>query len=224
MIPQVGAAAGRFSASGGKHVLESAGHGRTGERAKVRVLESGEGAEARVPDGATKARGGKGMEPIAAKTASAGHTLHLAPMGWKTYLLIAGMGFVGAVLRYALELAFAGAVFPWGTLIINVVGSFALVVINGFVGRRLHVTAGLVRAMGVGLLGAFTTLSAFTKESIGFFVAGRPGLALVYIAATYILCLGAALAGLAADGLLAKRRYNAMLRRHRAHHAGGEGR
>ena len=41
------------------------------------------------------------------------------------------MGFAGAILRYLLELAFAGASFPFGTLLINVVGCFALVIVNG---------------------------------------------------------------------------------------------
>ena len=148
--------------------------------------------------------------------------IHLAPSGWKVYLLIAVMGFVGAVLRYLLELAFAGAVFPWGTLIINIAGSFALVVINGFVGRRLHLTAGLVRDMGVGLLGAFTTLSAFTAETIAMLAAGRVGVAAAYGTTTYMCCFAAAGAGLAMDGLLAKRRYEALMRRHHAHHAQGE--
>lgn len=160
--------------------------------------------------------------------------IHLAPSGWKVYLLIAAMGFIGAVLRYLLELAFAGATFPWGTLIINIAGSFALVVINGFVGRRLHLTAGLVRAMGVGLLGAFTTLSAFTQETLAMLAAGHVGAAAVYGVATYVCCFAAAGAGLAMDGLLAKWRYETMMRRHHAHHTvseaethgsrGGEGR
>ena len=128
------------------------------------------------------------------------------------------MGFVGAILRYLLELAFAGAAFPFGTLLINVLGCFALVVVNGFVGRRLHVGSGLVRAMGVGLLGAFTTLSAFTAETIEMLVTGRFGVAAGYIGVTFILCFVAALAGSAADDALAKRRMAKLVARHREHH------
>ena len=128
------------------------------------------------------------------------------------------MGFVGAILRYLLELAFAGAAFPFGTLLINVVGCFALVVVNGFVGRRLHVGAGLVRAMGTGLLGAFTTLSAFTAETIGMLSDGRFGVAAAYIAVTFVLCFLAALAGSAADDILAKRRMGKLMAHRREHH------
>ena len=128
------------------------------------------------------------------------------------------MGFVGAILRYLLELAFAGASLPFGTLLINVVGCFALVIVNGFVGRRLHVGAGLVRAMGTGLLGAFTTLSAFTAETIEMLSDGRFGMAAAYITVTFVLCFLAALAGSAADDVLAKRRMRKLMAHHREHH------
>ena len=128
------------------------------------------------------------------------------------------MGFVGAILRYLLELAFAGAAFPFGTLLINAVGCFALVVVNGFVGRRLHVGAGLVRAMGTGLLGAFTTLYTFTAETIWMLAGGRFGMAAAYIAVTFVLCFLAALAGSAADDFLAKRRMAKLVARRREHH------
>ena len=162
--------------------------------------------------------------------APAVHTLHRTPSGWKVYLIIAGMGFVGAALRYALELVFSGAVFPFGTLLINVLGCYALVIVNGFVGRRLHVNAALVRAMGVGLLGAFTALAAFTQETIDLLVAGRLGAAALYLAATFLLCFAAALAGSLTDDILARRRLAKLREHHLEHHRhyveehGGEGR
>ena len=90
---------------------------------------------------------------------------------------------------------------PYPTLLINVVGCFFLVVVNGFVGRRLHVHTVTVRAMGVGLLGAFTTLSAFTQETLTFFLEGRYGVAALYVALTFGLCFAAALAGTDTDRL-----------------------
>lgn len=120
----------------------------------------------------------------------------------KLYALVGLMGFVGAVLRYALELTFAGEAFPWGTLCINIAGCFVLVIVNGFIGRRMHLDAAVVQAMGAGLVGAFTTLSAFTQETLTFLVAGNAPLACAYIAVTIVGCFGAAcLASIANDGL-----------------------
>ena len=72
------------------------------------------------------------------------------------------MGFLGASLRYLLELAFPSqGGFPYATLIVNIFGCFTLEIINQYVGRRLHLPGPLVKSLGIGLVGAFTTLSAF---------------------------------------------------------------
>ena len=73
--------------------------------------------------------------------------------------LVLFMGFIGASLRYLLELAFpAQGGFPLATLCVNIFGCFMLEIINQYVGRRLHLPGPLVKSLGVGLIGAFTTI------------------------------------------------------------------
>ncbi|MFW6018661.1 MAG: fluoride efflux transporter CrcB [Halapricum sp.] len=79
-------------------------------------------------------------------------------------LLIAVGGFVGATLRYAISTALPGG-FPWGTLTVNVLGSFAL----GLLLYEARLT-GLLSAetrliLGTGLLSSFTTYSTFAVET-----------------------------------------------------------
>ena len=103
------------------------------------------------------------------------------------------MGFLGASLRYALEMALpAQGGFPVATLAVNIFGCFTLEIING---RRTQLPAPLVKSMGVGLVGAFTTISAFSTESLAFLQAGRCGIFAAYMAATIATTFIAALAG-----------------------------
>lgn len=81
--------------------------------------------------------------------------------------LILVMGFIGASLRYLLECALpANGGFPAATLVINIFGCFVLELVNQYVGRRMHLPGALVKSLGVGLVGAFTTISAFSTECL----------------------------------------------------------
>ena len=67
--------------------------------------------------------------------------------------LVLLMGFLGASLRYLLELALPSqGGFPYATLIVNIFGCFTLEIINQYVGRRLHLPGPLVKSLGIGLL------------------------------------------------------------------------
>ena len=77
----------------------------------------------------------------------------------------------------------------------NIFGCFTLEIINQYVGRRTQLPAPLVKSMGVGLVGAFTTISAFSTESLAFLQAGRYGIFAAYMAATIATTFIAALAG-----------------------------
>jgi CrcB protein len=107
-------------------------------------------------------------------------------------LLVAVFGAMGSVSRYAVS-EWAGGVFgdrlPFGTLIVNVVGSLLI----GFV---MHVgltsgalPQGLRVPVVIGFLGAFTTFSSFSYESMRFFATGNTGAALINMAANLFLCL-----------------------------------
>jgi len=113
-------------------------------------------------------------------------------------LIVAGAG--GALLRYEVELGVRrrlGPAFPYGTLLINVSGSFCLGVLAGLAEHH-GVHPGVVTVVGTGLLGAYTTFSTFAFDSVGLAETGRVGTAVVNIGASLILGLGAAALGLLA--------------------------
>lgn len=108
-------------------------------------------------------------------------------------LLVAAGGAVGSVARYLAGLAALGVPghFPWGTLGVNVVGSFVLGMVLGALpagttGRLL---------LGTGLCGGFTTFSAFSAEAVALAERGAPGRAAGYALASVVLGVAAAAAG-----------------------------
>ena len=118
--------------------------------------------------------------------------------------LVLLMGFVGASLRYALEVVLpSNGGFPYATLIVNIIGCFLLEIINQFVGRRLHLPMPVVKSLGLGLVGAFTTLSALSTEGLSFLQAGAYGMFALYFALTITTTFVASLAGRATSRALA---------------------
>lgn len=110
-------------------------------------------------------------------------------------LLVALGGAVGSVARYGVGLAAArwlGLAFPWGTLAVNVAGGLAM----GLLAARLGPEGESARLLvGVGLLGGFTTFSAFSLETVRL-MEHQPGLAALYAAASLLLSVGACWLGL----------------------------
>ncbi|HSV40702.1 MAG TPA: CrcB family protein [Nocardioidaceae bacterium] len=104
-----------------------------------------------------------------------------APVSW-----VAAGGAAGATLRYALGEWFpeAAGAFPWTTLAINVAGSFLLAVLLSR-SPRPEVQA----LLGPGLLGGFTTLSAYSEQTRQLLDSGDAGLAVLYVAGTLAACL-----------------------------------
>lgn len=112
------------------------------------------------------------------------------------WLFIALAGAVGSSLRYAVGRLVGVHAFPWATLGINVVGSFALgYLLAGPLRERLSEAA--VVGLAVGLLGAFTTFSTFGYETITLARTGRTTTAALYVAASLVLGLVATAAGVA---------------------------
>jgi CrcB protein len=122
------------------------------------------------------------------------------------FLAICLGGAVGTGARYLLAgwvQSWAGSGFPWGTLAVNVIGSFVIAAL-------LHVatTTDLVSptarlTLAIGVLGGFTTYSTFNWETLRLLREGAFALATANVAATLVACMAAGFLGLAAGRLIA---------------------
>lgn len=103
-------------------------------------------------------------------------------------------GALGALTRYWIGIAIGARAFPWATLTINVVGSFALgFVLAGPGATRWSTT--VTTAVAVGFLGAFTTFSTFAFETTTMMRSQRTVASVAYVVASVALSLGASAAG-----------------------------
>jgi CrcB protein len=124
-----------------------------------------------------------------------------------TYVWVALGGALGSVARYTCSITAArwlGAAFPWGTLFVNVAGSFAIGLLAALVtadGQRL-LGADTRAFVIVGVLGGFTTFSSFSLETLELARGGALGAAGANVAASVVLCLFGAWLGFAAAGVL----------------------
>ncbi|MEM9799675.1 MAG: fluoride efflux transporter CrcB [Planctomycetota bacterium] len=110
-------------------------------------------------------------------------------------LLVGAGGFLGATLRYGVSLAFAGSSFPYGTLLVNIVGSLAIGLLAGWI------ATGVVQDVhreffAIGLLGALTTFATFSYETVALVQRGDMGLAGLSVLLNVVLSIGAAFLGL----------------------------
>lgn len=121
-----------------------------------------------------------------------------------TVLLLVGAGACGALLRYLVERAVdlrLGPGFPYGTLLINVTGSFVLGLVVS-VAADHHLSASVVTVVGTGLLGAYTTFSTFSFDTVSLLERWRLRASGSNVGFTLVAGLGAAGVGLALGSLL----------------------
>ncbi len=121
----------------------------------------------------------------------------------KTLLFIAVGGALGAVLRFLSQVTIyelAGKTFPYGTLFVNVVGSFLMGLLSIFLVEKFNLSADWHLAILVGVLGSFTTFSAFSLETLVLFEQGDMMRAMMNITLSIVLCVSAVWVG----ALLAK--------------------
>lgn len=123
----------------------------------------------------------------------------------QTLLSVALGGAIGASARFLTNVAalrLIGAGFPWATLAVNVAGSFLMgLLVICFAERGLTRLAPFAMT---GVLGGFTTFSAFSLDTISLWQRGDALAATTYVAGSVVLSLAALLAGMAAArGILA---------------------
>lgn len=133
------------------------------------------------------------------------------------YATVLLMGAIGATLRYLIELIIPTQGFPWATLLINLVGCYIIYIVYQWFDRRVHIPHSIARGIGVGLVGAFTTLSAFCTESLALLQTGEYLMFALYVSATVFGTFIASLAGWATCSLLAYRRLKRIQRRRIEH-------
>jgi fluoride exporter len=110
-------------------------------------------------------------------------------------LAIAAGGAIGALLRYWVSSAVQNrttSVFPYGTLTVNVIGSLLIGFLYIWLIERLAVGPAVRAFMLIGVLGAFTTFSTFSIETLNLMESGHLGKALVNMLVSVIVCTGAA--------------------------------
>ena len=119
----------------------------------------------------------------------------------KMILAVALGGALGAVARYKTigwVTALAGHGFPWGTVVVNVVGSFLMGTLVELGAQKLNLSQEMRAFLAVGVLGAFTTFSTFALDVATLWQRGELLATALYIAGSTALSILALFAGLAA--------------------------
>ncbi len=114
-------------------------------------------------------------------------------------LAIAFGGAVGALGRHFVNVGFAtwiGLGIPWGTLTVNIAGSFAMGVLVHVMAATWTVTPEMRALLTVGGLGAFTTFSTFSLDAIVLYERGQAMFAAAYVLASVVGAIGALFIGL----------------------------
>lgn len=115
-----------------------------------------------------------------------------------TLIIFIGSG-LGGVLRYFANFwisRWAGSEFPWGILTINVIGSLAIGLVVASLAVRQPDNPSLALFLTTGLIGGFTTFSAFSLDTALLYERGDPLLSLTYVIASVGLSVLASLLGM----------------------------
>jgi fluoride exporter len=122
-------------------------------------------------------------------------------------LLVALGGALGSVLRYLTGVVAArwlGLEFPWGTLIVNLVGSFLIGVVNELASDALTLSPEARLFLATGVMGGLTTYSTFSHETVRLVEAQAWTSAWINVTVTTVACVGLCFGGIAAARSIAR--------------------
>ncbi|MBL4756500.1 MAG: fluoride efflux transporter CrcB [Rhizobiales bacterium] len=117
----------------------------------------------------------------------------------QSLLMVAIGGAAGAASRHLVgmwAMRFMGAGFPWGTLAVNVIGSFAMGIFIELLALRFQGSSALRLLVATGFLGGFTTFSAFSLDAVTLWERGEAGFAAIYILVSVLVSIAALFFGL----------------------------
>jgi CrcB protein len=116
------------------------------------------------------------------------------------YAIVFLGGGIGAALRHGINIGAArwfGTGFPFGTLIINITGSLIMGLVAGYFAFKGDASQHWRLFLTTGILGGYTTFSAFSLDAALLYERGEVSLAAVYVLASVVLSIAALFAGLA---------------------------
>ncbi|WP_024575886.1 MULTISPECIES: fluoride efflux transporter CrcB [unclassified Afipia] len=116
------------------------------------------------------------------------------------YLLVFVGGGLGASLRHAINVGCARACgfnFPYGTFVINITGSLVMGLIAGYLAFKGEASQPWRLFIMTGVLGGYTTFSAFSLDAVTLYERGEMGLALFYVVGSVVLSIAGLIGGLA---------------------------
>lgn len=120
-------------------------------------------------------------------------------MNTQYILAVAAGGALGAVLRYLVAIGSGrafGTDFPWGTLIINVTGSFLIGIFAALFATRWNLPQAARIFLTVGICGGYTTFSTFSLDAWVLIERGQTVASAVYMIASVVLSVGALIAAM----------------------------
>jgi CrcB protein len=116
------------------------------------------------------------------------------------YLIVFLGGGIGATLRHGVNLAaarIAGTAFPYGTLTVNVIGSVIMGLLAAYFAFKGDATQHWRLFFTTGILGGFTTFSAFSLDAALLYERGETGLATLYVLVSVVVSIAGLFAGFA---------------------------
>jgi fluoride exporter len=120
-------------------------------------------------------------------------------------LLVAAGGAMGSALRYVVAtvaLTWLGPAFPWGTIAVNLVGSFLIGLVQQLALEALVLGEDTRLFLTTGVMGGLTTYSAFSYETVRLFETGAAWQGWLYVVVTTVACVALCFFGLTTGRLL----------------------